>query len=309
VIASDKKSVSTFKTAARITDADEMEVFRDTQAESIGQKAYTKEDSRFIRSKLPIRHAFKIGVSGIRNKPFRLFFTVLLCSVAFVLFGLLSTLNFYDSEATFKQTLTDAQLSGLQLRKEYTAKTTWYTNGEEDYYYDNIQQGKFSPSDLKDIAHRLNPNAFGGVSMYGSFNLRQVESVYWMNNIAAYAVLPEGNPLRGQITGEYPKAKGEMVLSSYFAEMLKECKVYSDTGATPELNDAKDMIGKSIVLDGRTYKITGILDYGRVVYARIAVGRQSVIAPYNGRVGEAVSIAIDQSKLTVVDAEADIIIV
>lgn len=56
-------------------------------------------------------------------------------------------------------------------------------------------------------------------------------------------------------------------------------------------------------------KITGILDYGRVVYARIAVGRQSVIAPYNGRVGEAVSIAIDQSKLTVVDAEADIIIV
>ena len=84
VIAGDNKSVSTFKTAARITDADEMEVFRDTQAESIVQKAYTKEDSRFIRSKLPIRHAFKIGVSGIRNKPFRLFFTVLLCSVAFV---------------------------------------------------------------------------------------------------------------------------------------------------------------------------------------------------------------------------------
>lgn len=264
VIAGDNKSVSTFKTAARITDADEMEVFRDTQAESIVQKAYTKEDSRFIRSKLPIRHAFKIGVSGIRNKPFRLFFTVLLCSVAFVLFGLLSTLNFYDSEATFKQTLTDAQLSGLQLRKEYTAKTTWYTNGEEDYYYDSIQQGKFSPSDLQDIANRLNPNAFGGVSMYGSFNLRQVESVYWMNNIAAYAVLPEGNPLRGQITGEYPKAKGEMALSSYFAEMLKECKVYSNTGATLELNDAKDIIGKRIVLDGRTYKITGIMDSGAI---------------------------------------------
>ena len=56
-------------------------------------------------------------------------------------------------------------------------------------------------------------------------------------------------------------------------------------------------------------KIIGILDYGRVVYARIAVGNQSVIAPYSGRVGEAVSITIDQSKLTVVDAEADIIIV
>ncbi len=56
-------------------------------------------------------------------------------------------------------------------------------------------------------------------------------------------------------------------------------------------------------------KITEVLDYGRTVYARIAVGSQQVIAPYDGRAGEPVSIAIDQSKLTVVDREADIIIV
>ena len=56
-------------------------------------------------------------------------------------------------------------------------------------------------------------------------------------------------------------------------------------------------------------KVTEILDYGRVVYARIAVGNQSLIAPYDGRVGDLVSVAVDQSQLTVVDAEADIIIV
>ncbi len=51
------------------------------------------------------------------------------------------------------------------------------------------------------------------------------------------------------------------------------------------------------------------LDYGRVVYAEIDVGGKTVIAPYGGKVGEAVALTVDQGKLTVVDAEADIIIV
>lgn len=56
-------------------------------------------------------------------------------------------------------------------------------------------------------------------------------------------------------------------------------------------------------------KVTDILDYGRTVYARIAVGGQRLIAPYSGAKGDAVSLCIDQSRLTVVDREADIIIV
>ena len=264
VIAGDEKAVKTFKSAARITDAGEMEVFRDTDPENTPKKEYTKEDSRFIRSRLPARHAFKIGVSGIRNKPVRLFFTVLLCSVAFVLFGLLSTLNFYDSEATFKQTLRDAELSTLQLTKEYKGEITWFTNGEPDYSYETNYQGKFSPAALKEQAASLNSDAFGGVRMYSSFNLRQVESRYWNNNISAMGFLAEDNALRGKIHGEYPKNTGEMVISSYFADMLKECKVYGENGDALELNDSADIIGKSIALDGRKYQVTGVLDSGAI---------------------------------------------
>ena len=61
-------------------------------------------------------------------------------------------------------------------------------------------------------------------------------------------------------------------------------------------------------------KVTDVLDYGRVVYARIAVCGQQVIAPYSGAKGDgradsAVSLSIDQNRLTVVDREAEIIIV
>jgi hypothetical protein len=58
-----------------------------------------------------------------------------------------------------------------------------------------------------------------------------------------------------------------------------------------------------------TGKVTEVLDYGRTVYARISVGSQTVIAPYTGNRGDAVSLAFDQSRLSVVDREAEIIIV
>ena len=56
-------------------------------------------------------------------------------------------------------------------------------------------------------------------------------------------------------------------------------------------------------------RVTRILDYGRVTYAEVDVGGKTVIAPYNGKVGEAVAVTLDQERLTVVDAEVDIIIV
>ncbi len=56
-------------------------------------------------------------------------------------------------------------------------------------------------------------------------------------------------------------------------------------------------------------KVTDILDYGRMTYARIAVGGQRLIAPYNGAKGDAVSLVLDQSRLSVVDSKAGIIIV
>ena len=68
----------------------------------------------------------------------------------------------------------------------------------------------------------------------------------------------------------------------------------------------RDKDTENTVLPGR---VKGILDYGRVTYAEIDVCGKTVIAPYNGKAGEAVGLTLDQDRLTVVDAEVDIIIV
>ena len=74
---------------------------------------------------------------------------------------------------------------------------------------------------------------------------------------------------------------------------------------TPRIK-AGDLPPEKTALVGR---IAEVLDYGRATFARIAVGNQTVIAPYAGSRGDAVSLLLDQNSLSVVDREAEITIV
>lgn len=264
IIAKSQKDVENFKRVSRIHDNGTKEVFRNTP-EAGEKKTYSKEDSRFIRSKLPMRHAIKIGASGLKSKPIRLFFTILLCTVAFVLFGLLSTLNFYDSEATFRETMAETSTPVIQLRKEYQGTVTWYENGEEMHSYTEYAPTVFTPQELQELAAKLGKDAFGAISAYSNFNLRQVENEYWVNQIAAFGVLSEENTLRNNIiNGKYPENKDEILLSGYMAEMLKACNVYDSDGKALELANAQDIVGKKITINGTTYTVSGVLDTGTV---------------------------------------------
>lgn len=264
IIATDKNDILNFKKASRINDNNEKEVFVTTDESKQQKKTYTKEESRFIRSKLPLKHAFKIGASGLKTKPFRLVFTILLCTIAFVFFSLLSTLSFYDSEATFKQTLMDSNVPLIQLEKQYKAQSHWYEFGELISSHENYFEGSFNSDELQNVITTLTPSAFGGYKYYSSFNVRQASSRYWQNEIRAFAFLPENNSLRNSIEGDYPKNDNELVISSYFADLLKECTVYDKNGTAIEVSSTNELIGKTITLQDNSYKITGILQSGEI---------------------------------------------
>lgn len=264
IIAQNEKDVKNFKKISRINDDGQKEIFTETDEAKLEKKEYSKAESRFIRSRLPIRHAFKIGVSSLRLKPIRLLFTILLCTVAFTLLGLLSTLNFYDSEATFKETLSDISISNIQLRKEYSTKTVWYEKGEKSSEYDGWEIGKFNNAEIKELATKFGKDAFGGIGIGGNFNLRVNNSKYWLNSIIAYAYLPENNTLRQNITGTYPQNANEIVITSYIAKMFMECQAIDSNSNPIEVTDPSQLIGKKINIQGETYKITGVLETGEI---------------------------------------------
>ncbi|MBO5210451.1 MAG: ATP-binding cassette domain-containing protein [Clostridia bacterium] len=264
IIAQNEKDVKNFKKINRINDDGQKEIFADTDESKLSEKEYTKEESRFIRSRLPFRHAFKIGVSSLRLKPIRLLFTILLCTVAFTLLGLLSTLNFYNSEATFKETLSDISISNVQLRKEYLTTTIWYEKDEKRNEYESWEIGKFNNAEIKELAGKFGKDAFGGLNIGGNFNLRVNNSQYWLNSIVAYAHLPENNSLRQSITGTYPKNANEIMITSYIANMFMECQAVDSNSNLIEATDRAQLIGKKIGLQGEAYTITGILETGEV---------------------------------------------
>ena len=69
--------------------------------------------------------------------------------MAFVLFGLLSTLTFYNSEAMFKQTLSDTNREFVVLENNYLATIKFYENGELMHEYEDSYPAVFNENDIK----------------------------------------------------------------------------------------------------------------------------------------------------------------
>ena len=153
--------------------------------------------------------------------------------------------------------------------------------------------------------------------------------------VEAYGItpLPAENTLSGRFTKEKePDDTGKRVYRFYLdvedqpvtadgdlCEKLFSCKGTAIFRTPLSYRFPPDAVtvtprGKTDEKTALAGRVIRILDYGRVVYAAIDVGGKTVIAPFGGKAGEsrenaAVSLVIDQSRLTVVDAEADIVIV
>ena len=264
IIASGERDVKTFKEVSHIKDNGDKEVFKDSAELSFEKKEYNPKDAKFIRSKLPLHHAIRIGVSSLKTKPIRLMFTILLCTAAFTFFGLLSTMTFYDSETTFKQSVQDADFSLVKMEKYYEVIENYVYDGQShEWSYNN--ETRFTDEELQEYAKIFGEDAFGGVNTWTSYPVQNKMGEYWVNDIHSFAYLQEGNALRQQINGRYPEKDDEICISSYSAEVLFNCKTYDQsTGKFIEMSKPEDILGKKITIDGTSYTVVGIMDSGEI---------------------------------------------
>ncbi len=262
IIAGSEQDVQNFKKINRITEDGEKEVFKDTDESKVEAKTYTPEQSKFICSKLPAKHAAKIGISGLKAKPVRLFFTILLCVVSFVLFGVLSTLMLYNNESMFKQTLKDSSHDFIVFDKIYKVERTYYENGALVDTYDDVDSAKFNTAEIESLANTFGEGSFGAISINAQVSLRQASSSYWKSSFVNAAYMPENAFPRRSLIGSYPEKDNEICVSSYFATMLAECKTTDKNGAVINLANYTDLVGKTILIEGYEFKVTGIFDSG-----------------------------------------------
>lgn len=265
LIASEEKDINNFKKVNNINEVGEKEFFAPTDCASYGLREYNKDEAKFVKSRLPYKHAIKLGLSGLKTKPIRLFFTVLLCTIAFVLFGLLSTLTFYNSEATFKKSLKDSNREIISVNKSYTTNVIWYYEGAEGFHHTSSNKAKFNQNDIEEIKKTFGNDVFGTiVNPSGKINTNKTDNPYFVNEIQQIGYLPENNKIRKSIIGNYPENNNEILISSYTASVLLHSGLYDSNGQLLNIRNVSELIGKEIALNNNTYRITGYFDSGAI---------------------------------------------
>ncbi len=151
IITADKNDLPGVKRACKINDNGNKESFKETGP--VEAKEYDGKKTKFIKSHLPLGHAIKMGASGLKSKPIRLIFTILLAVAAFVLFGVASTFMLYDPNYSVSEAMREANYPAATIGKEYTMKIVTYQvdeygNREYDYDYDTEDTTRFGASEV-----------------------------------------------------------------------------------------------------------------------------------------------------------------
>ncbi len=263
VIASGEKEVSAYKKAAKIDENNSKESFRDTEKSDTKSREYTAEENKLIRSRLPLRHALRIGASGLKVKPFRLFFTVLLSVVAFVMFGLFSTLTFYNAKTTAVSTYQQSGYDYLYSVKNYNYTTTYYTYGKETNSYTSYYMTRFTPDEL-DAAKEKYGTVYGAYNFSAAnyqsnssipvVNTKNLSSVYYSTNIGMFVEVNQDSSGFQLLTSTDLGAlgKNDVVISSFLFDSLKQAGLYDGYSASSgyvTLNEYGDIVGKTLALN------------------------------------------------------------
>ncbi len=231
-----------------------------------------------IRSRLPLRCAFKIGGSSLGHKRLRLAVTIILSCIAFGLFGLADTFAGYDHIRACTDSLLDTGTDYVAVGKEMTV-----TDGQSaDNGPMTVSGLRLLPKDLTAFTEQTGVPVMG-VYVPRDSRLRFNESLCpedeneatRLRNVFPAALnglvqIDEqtldrlGWPL---VAGRLPDGtKDEIVLTSFACQSFIRMG-YTD-GRTDEkgapiavkIASAADMVGKTVRIDEKAFTVTGVID-------------------------------------------------
>ena len=236
---------------------------------------------KLIKSKLPLKNAFKIGASGLKHKKIRLVFTILLSCIAFGLFGLSDTFGAYNHIKTCTNSLVDSEVKYLSV-----AKSKKIPSGS-DYYWRDYGYG-ISEKNLEEVSDG------SGVKMHGVFSpanadlsfdtqinpdIKLTETDYniYSRAFSGFAEIND-SVIKDMgfrlLAGTLPDGtKDEIAVSEYVFEIFKKAQYFdgttynkaADGTQTPvyqKITAYNDLIGKTITLNNVKYTVTAIVDTG-----------------------------------------------
>ncbi len=290
IITASKREMHDVKRACKIDEGGNKEVFADTKTVKV--KEYDGNNTNFIKSRLPLSHAFKMGASSLKTKPIRLIFTILLSVVAFTMFGVLATMMSYDSSYSIGMGLKDSVYDNIALNKSYVEKSTTYEvkpNGEKvfDYEWEDDRVALFGVEELNGLNQRGKSH---GINYIGVYNFNKstepwqtttlfveksldeyVDNGYHIGRVLGFSDCGEEILRENGFTllGNYPTSANQVMISKFLAESIKTFGYRKPDGSTVIINSIEDLIGKTLIVQNDRHGqadlvISGIVDTGAI---------------------------------------------
>ena len=296
VITSGKKEMPEVKKALGITDNSKKVGFKKT--EKVEKREYGANEAQFIKSKLPMSHAIKMASTGLKHRPIRLVFTILLSVIAFTLFGVLSTLMLYDPAYSVSMAMVNSTYDSVVLEKQYDAtESTVLIKSNGDHVVSTVEQTKLRAGFTQDELDKLNNNDLGlnfaGVFDLGYYDYTGLTTGNYRDVTLTLNKIQISNTLYNRyfsnrslcgftacgekymqdngftlIAGSYPVAANEIAVSEYIYELYTQAKPLNIQGETYAFKEPEEMIGRTIYIGTANaalpFKVTGIYDVGEI---------------------------------------------
>ncbi len=292
LITSNEAQVQTVKKSEGVNDDGVKGTFKATDTSAYDENKYDGSEVKFIKSKLPVRHAVKMGTSSLRIKPFKLAFTAILSTVAFIIFGILSTLLTYNDINVTVNAISEKGYQSASLSK-YAEFEYQQTLTGSSWYESKTIDVRYNEEELKNMSDANSGVEFIGVYNYNTtstqYSLTSLLSDYsdftltyfYANNLYVKGFADLSNKELSKyglslVAGSYPVTETEVAIPLYVFELFQKAGVYVEDlenayGVSviyPE--NYEDIIGKTVFLkasgDERfVLNISGIIDCGVIL--------------------------------------------
>ncbi len=285
-LSGDRRINDTVRTAAGISSDGKTSSFDDTKKSDVPVKSYKKEDSKFIRSSLPMKNAVKMGANSLGHKKFRLVFTIFLSLIAFALFGFADTMGSYNKYVAATESIIDSGIKNASVT--LGVQRSWIRGDEINSHYN---RANFNEDDLALLEQKTGmkflPVYTGGDSYgYGggiSYN-GMMDSLSGIGSGSAYSdslsgvAAPSGADLEAlgfTIYGKMPATENEVAISKLTYEALNytgfKNSAFNESvekGALTMQDGANGILGKHLTLRfnswtgsyEKTFTVTAVID-------------------------------------------------
>ncbi len=233
-------------------------------------KCDEKRPFRLIKSKLPMKSAFRIGAGALKYKKIRLVITVLLSCIAFGLFGLADTFGAYDHITTCTDSIIDTGIDYASVSKAKKVSDSDGSTYFRSYGY------RISRDDIETFSEKT------GINMIGVFEPKDISLVFDSNYDSSvplsetdYSVLSTCFSGLAEANGEFLAAMGyetiagrlpegnknEIAVSSHIADTFIKAGYKAATeDEYQKIANASELVGKVLRLGDTEFTVVGIID-------------------------------------------------